>query len=97
MKKRLFAVLASVVAIVFALPSMALAQDGSGSGLGPPEGPEVAGTGGSIGGAGGVGGSAFTGADITGLVALAVLLVLVGVGVLFLARRRGRGAIEVGN
>ena len=94
MKKRLLAVLASAVPIILALPSMALAQDGSG--LGPPQGPEVAGTGGSIGGAGGVGGSAFTGADITTLLALAVLLVAVGVGAVFLARRRG-SAIEVGN
>jgi hypothetical protein len=76
------------------LPAMALAQEGSG--LGEPPGPEVAGTGGSIGGAGGVGGvsggSAFTGAEVAGLIALAVALLVVGVAAVLLTRRRAASA-----
>jgi hypothetical protein len=70
----------------------ALAQDGSE--LGPPEGPQVGGIGGSVGGVGGAGeGSAFTGAEVAGLIVLACVLVVVGATVLLLGRRR---AVDAG-
>jgi hypothetical protein len=76
----------SIAAIVYSvvLPFAALAQEG-GSTLGEPDGPTVAGTGGSISGAGD---TAFTGAEIGGLVLLALVLVAVGFAILALARRR---------
>lgn len=75
-----------IAAVVYSvvLPFAALAQEG-GSTLGEPEGPTVAGTGGSIGGAGD---TAFTGAEIGGLVLLALVLVAVGLAILALSRRR---------
>jgi hypothetical protein len=74
-----------IAAIVYSvvLPLAALAQEG-GSTLGEPEGPSVAGTGGSLGG----GDTAFTGAEIGGLVLLALVLLAVGFAVLALSRRR---------
>ena len=69
--------------VPFVLAGTALAQDGSG--LGPPEGPQISGTGGSIGGAGG---SAFTGAEIAGLLFAAVALVVIGLTLVALTRRR---------
>lgn len=73
-----------IAAIVYSvvLPLAALAQDGST--LGEPEGPSVAGTGGSIGGADG---TAFTGAEIAGVVLLAVVLLAVGLAIVAFSRR----------
>jgi hypothetical protein len=65
------------------LSGVALAQDGSD--LNPPSGPQVGGTGGSVGGAGG---SAFTGAEVFGLVLAAAVLLAIGATALMLARRR---------
>ncbi len=81
-----------IAAIVYTvvLPLAALAQDGSD--LGPPNGPSVGGTGGSLGGAGG--GSAFTGAEIAGLVFLAIGLLAVGITSVVLSRRRTASRIE---
>ncbi len=75
-----------IAALVYSvvLPLAALAQEG-GSTLGEPVGPSVAGTGGSIGGAGD---TAFTGAEIGGLVLLALVLLAVGFAILALSRRR---------
>jgi LPXTG-motif cell wall-anchored protein len=66
------------------VPAIALAQEGSD--LGEPEGAQVAGTGGSIGGLGGD--TAFTGAEITGLIGVIVGLLILGVAVLLFTRRR---------
>jgi hypothetical protein len=76
-----------IAAIVYSvvLPLAALAQDQDGSTLGEPEGPAVAGTGGSIGGADG---TAFTGAEIAGLVLLGLVLLAVGFAVVAFSRRR---------
>jgi hypothetical protein len=88
--KRIFAAAVGILVPLLVAPSLALAQDGSG--LGPPEGPEVGGVCGSVGGVGGsvggVGGTAFTGAEIAGLVAFAIALVVIGVVLLALTRRR---------
>jgi hypothetical protein len=91
--KRIFAAAVGILVPLLVAPGLALAQDGSG--LGPPEGPEIGGVGGSVGGiggvggsVGGVGGSAFTGAEIAGLVAFAIALVVIGVVLLALTRRR---------
>jgi LPXTG-motif cell wall-anchored protein len=75
---------ASIAAVVYSvvLPLAALAQEGSD--LGGPEGPTVGGTGGSVGG----GGSAFTGAEIAGLVLLAVGLLVAGAAIVVFTRRR---------
>jgi hypothetical protein len=82
---------ASIAAVVYSvvLPLAALAQEGSD--LGGPEGPTVGGTGGSV---GGTGGSAFTGAEIAGLVALAVGLLVVGLAIVVFSRRRPASRIE---
>jgi hypothetical protein len=83
--KRIVGVALIVVPVLLA-PVTAFAQEGSG--LTPPQGPSVGGVGGSIGGTGGTGGTAFTGAEVAQLIALAVALVVVGVGALLLTRRR---------
>ena len=70
----------------FVLAGVAFAQDGSG--LGPPEGPQISGAGGSIGDAGGVGGSAFTGVQVAGLMLAAVALVAIGLTLVLMTRRR---------
>jgi hypothetical protein len=92
--KRIFAAAIGLLVPLLVAPGLALAQDGSG--LGPPEGPEVGGVGGSLGGSvGGVGGgTAFTGAEIAGLVAFAVALLVIGVVALTLARRRRSARLE---
>jgi len=81
---------AAVAAITYSIivPLAAWAQDGSG--LGPPGG-EVSGGGGSIGGGPGVSGSggvAFTGAEIAGLMAVALVLVVVGITLVRATRKR---------
>jgi LPXTG-motif cell wall-anchored protein len=85
MKRIIGAGIAAIVYVVV-LPLAALAQEGSS--LGGPEGPLVGGTGGSIGGTGGTGGTAFTGAEIAGLVLLAVGLLVVGIALVVFSRRR---------
>jgi hypothetical protein len=94
--KRIFAAAVGILVPLLVAPGLALAQDGSG--LGPPQGPEVGGVGGSVGGVGGsvggVGGTAFTGAEIAGLVAFAVALVVIGVVLLALTRRRRASRLE---
>lgn len=85
--KRIIGVGIAAIVHSAVLPLTALAQDG-GSSLGEPEGPSVAGVGGSIGGTGGTGGIAFTGAEIAGLVALAVGLLVIGIVIVLLSRRR---------
>ncbi len=79
-----------IAAIVYSviLPLAALAQEGSD--LGDPDGPTVGGTGGSLGG----GGSAFTGAEIAGLVLLAVGLFVAGAALVLFTRRRSASRIE---
>jgi hypothetical protein len=86
MRKIVVTVLAAVPIVL--VPAMALAQEGSD--LGPPGGPEIEGTGGSIGGVGGAAGSAFTGVEVAGLIALAIALLVLGVAVVALTRRRAR-------
>jgi hypothetical protein len=76
------------VAWAVLIPAVALAQEGSD--LGAPNGPEIAGTGGSIGGLSG--GSAFTGTEVAGLIVLVVSLMVVGVIALVLTRRRAASA-----
>jgi hypothetical protein len=80
-------VAAGVAALVYSvvMPLVALAQEGSG--LDTPEGPQVSGGGGSLGGGGGAG-TAFTGAEIAGLVILAVVIAAAGITALVVARRR---------
>ena len=94
--KRIFAAAIGLLVPLLMAPGSALARDGSG--LGPPEGPEVGGVGGSVGGVGGsvggVGGSAFTGAEIAGLLAFAVALLVIGVVALALTRRRRAVRLE---
>lgn len=88
MKKTIGTAILAVVCVVV-LPLAALAQDG-GSGLTPPTGGGVAGSGGSVsGGSSGAGDSvAFTGGEVTGLIALAILLVAVGFTLIRATRRR---------
>ena len=77
------------------LPLAALAQDGSG--LGPPGGSVSAGGGSNAGGVPGVsggGGVAFTGAEIAGLVAVALALLVVGITLVRATRRRSQVARE---
>ena len=88
MKRIIRAGIAAIVYVVV-LPLVALAQEGSD--LGPPGGPTVGGTGGTI---GGTGGSAFTGAEIAGLLFLAVGLLVVGVAIVVFSRRRTASRIE---
>lgn len=90
MKRIIRAGIAAIVYVVV-LPLVALAQEGGGSDLGPPGGPTVGGTGGTI---GGTGGSAFTGAEIAGLLFLAVGLLVVGVAIVVFSRRRAASRIE---
>ncbi len=92
--KRIVAV--GIAALVYSvlMPLMALAQDGSG--LDQPGGPQVSGAGGGLGGAGGAGGigeTAFTGAEIAGLVTLAVVLAGAGIAALLTARRRSTARV----
>ena len=70
----------------FVLAGAAFAQDGPG--LGAPQGPQISGAGGSIGGTGGVSGSAFTGAEVAGLMLAAVALVAIGLTLVMMTRRR---------
>jgi hypothetical protein len=89
--KRIIGAGIAAISYLVVLPLAALAQEGSGSGLGGPEGPVVGGIGGSIGGTGGAagaGGTAFTGAEIAGLVLFAVALLAVGIAIVALSRRR---------
>ena len=92
--KRIFAAAVGLLVPLLVAPGLALAQDGSG--LGPPDGPEVAGVGGSLGGSvGGVGGgTAFTGAEIAGLLTFAIALFVIGVVTLALVRRRRSARLE---
>jgi hypothetical protein len=90
--KRIVAAGLAALAYSLLMPVLALAQEG-GSGLGPPEGPEVGGVGGALGGGGDVG-TAFTGAEIAGLVALAIVLAVAGIAALVMARRRSAARIE---
>ena len=92
MKRIIGAGIAAIVYVVV-LPLAALAQEGSS--LGGPEGPTVGGIGGTLGGTGGgAGGTAFTGAEIAGLVLLAIGLLAVGITVVVLSRRRPASRIE---
>lgn len=78
---------AGLVALMYSvlMPVLAFAK-GGGSSLGEPDGPAVLGTGGTLGAGGG--GTAFTGAEIAGLVFLAVVLAVAGIAALVMARRR---------
>ena len=89
--KRIVSVAVIMVPVLLA-PITAFAQEGSG--LNPPQGPSIGGTGGSTGGIGGTGGTPFTGAEVTQLIALAVALVVVGIGVLLLTRHRRAAQVE---
>jgi hypothetical protein len=89
--KRIVSV-ALIVVPVLLTPFTAFAQEGSG--LQPPQGPQVGGVGGSTGGIGGADGTAFTGAEVGQLIALALALVVVGVGMLLLTRRRRLAQVE---
>ena len=90
--KRILSVVLVTVPILLA-PVTALAQEGSG--LNPPQGPSVGGTGGSVGGVGGsVGGTPFTGAEVAQIMALAVALVVIGVAALLLTRRRRAAQVD---
>jgi LPXTG-motif cell wall-anchored protein len=73
---------ALVLVTVLLTPLTAFAQEGSG--LNPPEGPDVLGTGGSV----DPGGVAFTGAETFQLILLAVALFVLGASAIFLSRRR---------
>ena len=88
MKRIIGAGIAAIVYVVV-LPLAALAQEGSS--LGGPEGPTVGGIGGTV---GGTGGTAFTGAEIAGLVLLAIGFLAVGITVVVLSRRRPASRIE---
>jgi hypothetical protein len=91
MKRIIGAGIAAIVYVVV-LPLAAFAQESS---LGGPEGPTVGGTGGTVGGTiGGTGGTAFTGAEIAGLVLLAIGLLAVGITVVVSSRRRSASRIE---
>jgi hypothetical protein len=86
MVKRIVAGGLAALAYSVFMPVLALAQEG-GSSLGEPEGPTVGGTGGIL-GRGGEAGTAFTGAELAGLVLLAVVLAGAGIAALRMARRR---------
>jgi len=90
-------VLAAIAAVPIVLvPAMALAQEGSD--LGAPGGAEVLGSGGSSGGVsgvGGVGGSAFTGAEVAGLIMAAAALVVLGIALVMMTRRRAARSVTV--
>jgi hypothetical protein len=85
MKRIIWTGMAAIVYSIV-LPVAALAQEGSS--LGNPGGPSIGGTGGTIGGTGGAGGTAFTGAEIAGLLFLAFGLLAVGVTIVVFSRRR---------
>lgn len=89
--KRIFVTGLAALAYSVLMPLVAIAQEGSG--LGEQGGAEVSGSGGSLGGGGGAG-TAFTGAEIAGLVTLAVVLVAAGITALVVARRRSTARIE---
>ena len=91
--KRFVGVVALIVVPVLLAPVTAFAQEGSE--LNPPQGPSISGAGGSTGGIGGTGGTPFTGAEVTQLIALAVALVVVGVGALLLTRHRRAARVEL--
>lgn len=87
--KRIIGTVIAAVTYSVIVPLAAWAQDGSG--LGPPGGGGVSGGGGSIGGGPGVsggGGVAFTGAEIAGLVAVALVLLVVGTTLVRATRKR---------
>jgi hypothetical protein len=94
MKRTIGVIVAAIVGTVV-VPAVALAQEGSS--LGKPHGPAVLGTGGSLGDIGGTGGgTAFTGAEIAGLVLFAFVLVVIGTSALLMAHRRSvAGRVEV--
>jgi hypothetical protein len=85
--KRLIGVAIASVSL-FLTPVAALAQEGSG--LNPPGGEGVGGAGGSI-----DPGTAFTGAETFQLIALAVVLLVVGITAIALTRRRRTSRVEV--
>ena len=90
--KRIVSVAVIMVPMLLA-PITAFAQEGSG--LNPPQGPSIGGVGGSTGGIRwDGGGTPFTGAEVTQLIALAVALVVVGIGALLLTRRRRAAQVE---
>ncbi len=93
--KRTIAVIVAAIVGTVVVPAVALAQEGSA--LGKPHGPAVLGTGGSLGDIGGTGGgTAFTGAEIAGLVLFALVLVAIGTSAVLMARRRSvAGSLEV--
>ncbi|MGI8615437.1 MAG: LPXTG cell wall anchor domain-containing protein [Actinomycetota bacterium] len=94
--RRVIGVVIAAIAYTVILPLAAFAQEG-GSSLGGPEGPIVGGTGGSVGGTGGTiggtGGTVFTGAEIAGIVVLALGLLAIGGAILVLSRRRSTSRI----
>jgi hypothetical protein len=94
MKRTIGVIVAAIVGTVV-VPVVALAQEGSS--LGKPKGPAVLGTSGSLGDIGGTGGgTAFTGAEIAGLVLFALVLVAIGTSAVLMARRRSvAGSLEV--
>lgn len=93
MVKRIVAGSLAALACLAIMPVLALAQTQEGSSLGEPEGPAVGGTGGVLGSGGEAGaGIAFTGAELAGLVLLAVVLAGAGITALVMARRRSAGS-----
>ena len=80
MKRTVIVALAMVSMLL--MPVAAFAQEGSG--LNPPSGPDVLGTGGSV----DSGGIAFTGGETLELIVVAVALSVLGAGAIFLTRRR---------
>jgi hypothetical protein len=83
--KRIIGTAAAGLVYSVLAPLAAWAQDGSG--LGPPGG-EVLGGGGSIGGGSGSQGVPFTGAETAGLIAVALVLLVVGITLVVATRRR---------
>jgi hypothetical protein len=93
MVKRIVAGGLATLAYLVIMPVLVLAQTQEGSSLGKPEGPAVGGTGGVLGSGGEAGaGTAFTGAELTGLMLLAVVLAGAGIAALVMARRRSVGS-----
>lgn len=85
MVKRMVAGGVAALAYLIIMPGLVLAQTQEGSSLDQPEGPAVAGTGGVLETGGG---TAFTGAELAGLVLLAIVLAGAGIVALVTARRR---------
>jgi hypothetical protein len=77
-----------VMVPVLLAPVTAFAQ--TGSGLNPPQGPSVGGTGGSI----GDGGIAFTGAETLQLVVFALALAAMGALLVVVTRRRRAAEVD---